>query len=155
MELFLEHAFVVLYDVGEQTPCPEVRLDHVRQGFARRPSSVMLFFREEEVCFVTELIRDSTSLADCPFVLSVSLYSYSGDVRLSTTDPLDLPIWTGRPGWIRLSIGQQLVATRIMRSERVSEYRVVVTAVEAEGEERSYVSQDGDVLSDLVEDADF
>ncbi len=78
-----------------------------RQGFARSPSRAELYAIVDSAP-ATLHPASSEEIARCQRVTSISLLTTRGRVTIGSVDPVDLTLWVGRPGWVRITIGQRM-----------------------------------------------
>lgn len=88
----------------------------------------------DEDGMVVDLVSDFAALSTCQSIVSFSLYSSSGRVLLSGGEPGGEIVWAGRPGWIRVTLGQALLC-----DTEPPEMRIVLVAEESTGDDRTVV----------------
>lgn len=108
-ELYIEHATLFVADSDEKGPGNRWSPRHSQQGFARRRTAINIATVFPEDGYVSDVVHGEDALPQCEKVLEFSLFSASGKIVLSGTDPVEIEIWRGEPGWVRMTVGQQLL----------------------------------------------
>jgi hypothetical protein len=146
--IYFSHGLVFAYDTGEKAPGNDWTDAHVQQCFARRPTAANIATLENYGRATLER-GTSESLDSCERVVSVSVRSESGIVALSGVDPgSECVLWKGRPGWVRVTIGQKRGPTEL-------ELRLLFLAEETSRDEASKVKEHGKWLEGpFVEEAE-
>jgi hypothetical protein len=103
--IYFSHGMFFLYDSSERAPGNAWTDEHSSQGFARRPTAANIGTLVEDGCFDVE-VGSPELLERCERVVVVSIRSDSGTISISGTDPEDHIVWKGRPGWVRVTVGQ-------------------------------------------------
>ena len=136
--LYFSHGIVFIHDVLERAPGNDWTDDHVAQRFSRRSTA----------CNVATLIEDgfadvdagsSELLEACERVVAVSIQTDGGAISIGGIDGRSEIIWKGRPGWVRVVLGQNL-------ADGDSRLRMLLMAEEAAREEPTYVREQGEAV---------
>jgi hypothetical protein len=137
--IYISHATLFVFDSFGKLPANAWTSAHWEQLFARRPSSMNIVALVEEDGFIVEVDRSSSSLMNCERVVGFSLLSESGRIILDGGESgTGVTVWEGRPGWVRVTVGQAL-----LKKEEPQWMRVVVVAEEAVREELTTVREKG------------
>ena len=145
--IYFSHGMVFVYDSAEAAPGNDWTDEHSLQGFARRPTTANVATLIEFGCAHVHF-GSHEELEKCDRVVAVSVCSESGAIAMSGVDPEDHVVWRGRPGWVRVSIGQT-------SNPDSRELRLIFVAEEAARDEPSAVREHGDWLRrEFVESAD-
>ncbi len=148
-KIYVAEGTIYVWDLLEKHSGNEFTPAHGAQGFARRPSCANILTPFPEDGFVTQIESDRDGLAKCSRIVSLSIDSPSGEVFLGGFEPGGHTIWRGRPGWVRLTIGQ-----RIVSDGEWPDLCVVVVGEETEAEAPSQVWRDGvEIAGPFVETA--
>jgi hypothetical protein len=134
--IYFSHGIFLLFDSAERAPGNDWTEEHSSQGFARRPEVANIATLSEDGWFDVEV--GSPELLDrCERVAAVSIRSDSGTILISGVDPGDHVLWKGRPGWVRVTLGQ-------MPGPDEREWQLFVVAEEATTEESTRVRERGE-----------
>jgi hypothetical protein len=145
--IYFSHGMFFVYDSSERSPGNAWTDDHSAQGFARRSTTANVATLIEDGWLDVD-VGAAEALNECERVVAVSVLSASGAISISGIDPEDQVLWRGRPGWVRVSMGQE-------RSADEQEVRLVFVAEEAAKEESTRVRERGDwVRRDFIEAAE-
>ncbi len=145
--IYFSHGMVFVYDSAERAPGNAWTEEHSSQGFARRPTAANVATLIEDGCVDVEI--GSPELLDkSERVVALSIRSDSGAIAMSGTDPKDYVLWKGRPGWVRVTIGQTSGSDE-------QAIRLLFVAEEAAKEEPTRVREDGEwIRRDFIETAE-
>jgi hypothetical protein len=135
-DIYLSHNFFFLFDSQELSAGNDWTDEHFSQGFARRPSAANIRTLIEYGRLDVEV--GSPELLDkCERVVAISIRSDSGGISISGVGGEDLVVWKGRPGWVRLTVGQ-------IPGAEDRELQLFVLAEEATNEEATRVRERGE-----------
>lgn len=109
--LEITHGVIFLLDPEDRGPSARWTARRHAQGFTRSRTSASLTTIEPEGTGRV-FAAPMAAIAGCTRVTSLSVYSDSGRVALGDIHPDKPIIWTGRPGWVRVTIGQRLAAVQ-------------------------------------------
>lgn len=147
MRIYFSHGLFFLFDTAERCPGNDWIDSHSVQGFSRRATAANINTLIEDGVLDVEP-GSPEQLDTCERAIAVSVRSDSGVVAMGSVDPVDHVIWKGRPGWVRVTVGQKRVA-----NER--ELRVFFVAEEAVKEEPTRIREHGEWLRrDFLETAE-
>lgn len=145
--IYFSHGMVFLYDSTEPVPGNAWTDDHASQGFARRPTAANVGTLIEDGCVSVD--EGSSELLDkCVRVVAVSIRSDSGTIAMSGVDPEDHVLWRGRPGWVRVTVGQT-------PGDEEQELQIFFVIEEAAKDEPTRVRENGEwTRHDFIETAE-
>lgn len=149
-DLYVSHATLYVSDADETLPVNHWREAHAKQGFARRASTMNMLALFDEDGFIRRIESTADALDGCEKIFAFSLHCPSGRAILRAGDATGETIWAGRPGWARLTVGQQLLS-----DAESPDLRVAVFGEEAASEQPSRIWAGGkEVLGPFVEVAE-
>lgn len=105
--IYVNGAAILLYDAAETHQNNEWTLRHVEQCFCRRSTVADIRALMEEDGFIVAI--HTGRAPEGAAVVEVSMRLDSGRLMLSGGDPGGLEVWSGRPGWARVHVGQTIV----------------------------------------------
>ena len=138
IRIYLSHGTLFVNDSAESAPGNDWTDEHSLQGFARRPTAANVATLIEYGCVDVE-DGSPEHLDECERVVAVSVRSDSGMIAMSGVDGESYELWKGRPGWVRVTIGQRRGATELG-------LEVYVAAEESAKEESTRVRERGEWL---------
>ncbi|MBX3189804.1 MAG: hypothetical protein KF819_22455 [Labilithrix sp.] len=148
-EVFFSNEVFFVYDIAEEHQENLWTERQCAQGFSRRPTATSVQALRDSGRLEVEAETAPKELDECERVVVFSLLS-TGAVELAGGDPGGVVIWRGRPGWVRISLGQ----SRDERDERLVHLLVAVEESSADAKSRVRHEAEGWLPGELDETAE-